>query len=140
MFWTKLILHTLVIAAVAALAANYYHAQGQGYGIAIHPYVYYGVGAAVAVLPVFWAVAHVCGGLLLGIASGGVMDGLRLGVLLGLGMALSKLWPAAFGLALGVWIGGGPLVYAILAAAAGGLLFGLSRALHFFWKSSSSAV
>lgn len=140
MFWTKAFLHSVVVVAVAALTANYYHAQGQGYGMPIHPYVYYVVGGAVAILPVFWAVTHVCGGLLLGIASGGVMDGLRLGVLLGLGMALSKLWPAALGVAIGVWMGDGPLAYTILAAIAGALLFGLSRALHFFWKSSSSAV
>ncbi len=131
------LMNITVMLLVAALAANYYHDGGNGYGFEIHPYVYYGVGAMVAFMPVFWAIAHVCGGLLLGIASGGVMDGLRLGVLLGLGMALSKLWPAAFGVAIGAYVGDAPMSYWILAAVAGVLLFALDKVLQYFWHATA---
>jgi hypothetical protein len=129
----KWLLHIIVILLVAAISANYVHANGEGYGFPVHPYVYYATGAIVAFIPVFWAVAHLCGGLLLGIASGGVMDGLRLGLLLGFGMAISKLWPTAFGIALGIYIGQGLSWYVYLALAAGFLLFALDKILQYFW-------
>lgn len=132
------LMNIVVIVLVAALAANYFHDNGNGYGFEVHAYVYYGVGALVAFMPVFWAITHVCGGLLLGIASGGVLDGLRLGVLLGLGMALSKLWPAAFGVALGAYIGDGLNSYVYLAAVAGVLLFALDKILQYFWQATSN--
>lgn len=121
------------ILLVAALTANYVHNGGQGYGFAIHPYIYYAVFAIIAFMPVFWAAAHLCGGLLLGIASGGVLDGLRLGLLLGFGMAISKLWPTAFGISLGLYIGQGLSWQVYLAAAAGILLFALDKVLQYFW-------
>ena len=131
------LMHVVVMLLVAALAANYFHNNGIGYGYAIHPYVYYGVGALVAFMPVFWAITHICGGLLLGIASGGILDGLRLGLLLGMGMALSKLWPAAFGLAIGAWLGDAGWSYVILSGMAGILLFALDRVLHYFWHATA---
>lgn len=134
------VLHGVVMVLVAGIVANYYHAGGQGYGIPVHPYVYYGVGALVAAVPVFWAVTHVCGGLLLGIASGGVLDGLKLGVMLGLGMAVSKLWPAAGGAAIGIFVGGGPHWYGWVAGVLAVLLFALDRILQYFWHSSSGGA
>jgi len=124
------------ILLVAALTANYVHNGGQGYGFAIHDYVYYAVFAVIAFMPAFWAAAHLCGGLLLGIASGGVLDGLRLGLLLGMGMAISKLWPSAFGIALGLYLGDGltPSWYMYLALLAGFLLFALDKILQYFWR------
>lgn len=129
----KWLMNGTVILLVAALAANYFHDGGNGYGFEIHPYIYYGIGVLVAFMPVFWAIVHVCGGLMLGIASGGILDGLRLGVLLGLGMALSKLWPAAFGVAIGAYLGAGLSSYVYLAVVAGVLLFALDRALQYVW-------
>jgi hypothetical protein len=135
----KALIHILTVVLVTALAANYFHDGGNGYGFEIHPYVYYGVGAFVAFMPVFWAITHVCGGLLLGIASGGVLDGLRLGVLLGLGMALSKLWPAAVGVALGAYIGDGLSSYVYLSVVAAVLLFALDKILQYFWHATADA-
>lgn len=39
------------------------------------------------------AVGHVIGGGLMGLTSGGVLSGMRLGLILGLGVGLSRLWP-----------------------------------------------
>ena len=130
-------LNILVMLLVTAVAANYFHDNGNGYGFDVHPYVYYGVGALVAFLPAFWAIAHVCGGVLLGLASGGVLEGMRLGILLGLGMALAKLWPAAFGVAAGAYIGDQNLLYAALGVVAGVLLFALDWILGYFWKATT---
>ena len=65
------LLHLSIILVVTALVANYYANNGAGYGVTIPPYVYYGVLGLVTVVPVFWAITHLCGGLLMGIASGG---------------------------------------------------------------------
>lgn len=137
MTFMRWLLNIVTILVVAGLAANYFHDGGNGYGFDIHPYVYYGALAIAAFLPVFWAVAHLCGGLLLGIASGGVLEGLRLGLLLGGGMALSKLWPSAFGIALGAYIANGLSSYVYLGVIAGFLLFALDRILHYFWTATS---
>ncbi len=131
------ILHILVIVLVAAVAADYFHDGGNGFGFDVPAYVYYGIAGVVAFLPVFWAVAHVCGGVLLGLASGGVLEGLRLGILLGMGMAISKLWPAAFGVAAGAYLGGGGTLYVVLGLLCGFLLFALDWILGYFWKATT---
>lgn len=130
--------HLFVMLAVMLLVANLFYDHGRGFGFSISLYVYYAVLAMVAALPLAWAALHIGGGLLLGIASGGVLDGLRLGFILGLGMALSKLWPTAFGVGFGVMLGGGPVLYTATGLLVGVLLFGLDKALHFFWKSTTS--
>lgn len=131
-------IHLVVMFVVALLTANLFYDNGAGFGFPVPDYVYYAVAALVGLMPVTWAVLHLGGGLLLGIAGGGVLDGLRLGFLLGMGMAISKLWPSAFGVGLGVFLGGGPLGWSITALVVGGLLFGLDKALHFFWQSTTS--
>lgn len=137
MTFIRWLLNIITFLVVAGMAANYFHDGGNGYGFDVHPYVYYGAIAFVAFVPVFWALTHICGGLLLGIASGGVLEGLRLGLLLGMGMALSKLWPAAFGVALGAYIGDGLSSYVYLGGIVGVLLFALDKILHYFWTATS---
>ena len=130
-------MNILTIVLVTVVAANYFYDDGHGFGFEVHPYVYYAVGGIVAFLPVFWAVAHVCGGVLLGVASGGILEGLRLGLLLGLGMALAKLWPAALGVAAGAYLGDQNLTYTALGLVAGLLLFALDWILGYFWKATT---
>jgi hypothetical protein len=132
-YWT---FRATVALLVAALVANLYANNGTGYGYDIHPYIYYAVAAAVLVVPAFWCSMHLCGGILIGIAAGGLVDGLKLGLLLGLGMAVSKLWPYFFAAATGCYVGQGPLVYTIGGIIVGLLLFGIDRALMYFWKST----
>ncbi len=126
----------LVATAVAALTANLYYNGGAGFGYAIHPYVYQGVLAAVLLGPVFWAAAHLCGGVLLGVAGGSFFDALKFALILGLGMAVSKLWLFVLAAGVGVWAGGGPLIYVVGGAVLGGLLFGLDKAMAYFWNGT----
>jgi hypothetical protein len=124
---------------VAALVANFYANNGAGYGYDIHPYIYYAVAVAVLLAPAFWASMHLCGGLLIGIAAGGFIDGLKLGLMLGLGMAFAKMWPYALAAAVGCYVGHGPLIYTIGGVLIGALLFGLDWALGYFWSSMERA-
>ncbi|HEX2859903.1 MAG TPA: hypothetical protein VHP58_06890 [Alphaproteobacteria bacterium] len=125
---------SFVALLVAALVANFY--GGLGYQYDLHPYVYYGTAIAVLAIPVFWCSMHLCGGVLIGVAAGGLIDGLKLGMLLGIGMGLSKLWPYVLAAAAGCYIGKGPMVYVVGGVVVGILLFGIDRALMYFWKST----
>lgn len=46
------------------------------------------------------AVGHVVGGGLMGLSAGGVLNGMKLGLLLGLSMGIGRLWPYLFAIAM----------------------------------------
>lgn len=132
------IFEIIISLLIIGLVANYFaQVRGVFYAFNVPMYVYYGVAAAALFVPVFWAVMHMCGGMLFGIAAGGVLDGLRLGLTLGLGMALGKCWPYVLAVGIGVWLGGGPLYYTIVSVVIAVLLFALDRVITYFWKSTS---
>lgn len=133
------ILQGLVALVVMGLAANFFANGGMGYGVPIHAYVYYGVAVASLAIPAFWAVTHLCGGILFGLAAGGFLDGVKLGLTLGLGMAFSKLWPTVLAIGAGIMLGKGPLLYAAICLILSVLLFALDRVLHYFWHSARQA-
>lgn len=137
MFSIRRILQGLVALVVMGLVANFYANGGAGYGIPIHPYVYYGAAVASLAIPAFWAVTHLCGGIVFGIAAGGFLDGVRLGLTLGLGMAFGKLWPTMLAVGLGILLGKGPMLYAVICLVAAVLLFALDKILQYFWHSTS---
>jgi hypothetical protein len=132
----------LVAALLGLLVAHHYNPAGLAvpmWGqVAVPDYIYLGVLAAALVTPAFWALTHLCGGVLFGLAAGGLLDGMKLGLILGLGMALSKCWPYALGVAGGVYFGGGPLLYSVVAVVAAVGLFGLDKALQYFWHSAKN--
>ncbi|MBI1309086.1 MAG: hypothetical protein GC129_04435 [Proteobacteria bacterium] len=130
------IFQAVVALLVMAVTANFYARGGQQWH-AVGEGVYYAVLIAVLIVPAFWAVMHLCGGMLFGVAAGGFLDGCRLGITLGLGMALGKMWPYVTAYGMGVYLGGGPLLYCIGGVVLGVLLFGLDRVMHYFWHSMS---
>lgn len=135
MFSIRRILQLVVALVVMGLSANYVANGGRGYGVGIHAYVYYGALAASLAIPLFWAVMHMCGGILFGLAGKGLLDGMRMGFLLGMGMALGKLWLTSVAIGAGIFVGRGQQVYAIMFMAAGVVLFALDKTLQYFWKS-----
>jgi hypothetical protein len=126
----------LVGLVVLGLTANYYYDGGAGFGYPIDLPVYYGVAIAVLLAPAFWAITHLCGGILMGFASGGFLDGVKLGLILGMGMALSKMWPYVLAAGAGVYLGGGPLLYTVCGAVGAVVLYALDWSLRYFWKTS----
>ncbi len=132
------LLNLIGAALVGLLTAHYFYDGGAGLpylrDIGVHDYIYYAAGIGVFLIPAFWAVTHICGGIFFGIAAGGLLDGMKLGLILGFGMALAKCWPAVLAAALGVYLGGGPLIYTVLGAVAGVMLIGLDKTLGYFWN------
>lgn len=137
LWWTY---QLLVAMAVAALVAHQYYDGGQGFPylrmFPLSDYLYWAVALGALVVPVFWAVTHLCGGILFGIAAGGLLDGVKLGLILGLGMAVAKVWPFVLAGAVGVYAGDGPLIYCIGGVILGIALYGLDWALTYFWNST----
>lgn len=128
----------VIALAVMGLVADFYAFGGAGYGYEIHPYVYYAVALLALTVPVFWAFTYMCGGVMFGIAAGGFFDGVKMGFTLGLGVALGKAWPYVAAGAAGIYIGGGPMIYLVAAIALAVLLFGLDKALEYFWNSTTA--
>lgn len=55
--------------------------------------IYHLLGIAIIGVSALIAIGHVIGGGLMGLTSGGVLSGMRLGFILGMGVGLSRLWP-----------------------------------------------
>ncbi|MCA3243742.1 MAG: hypothetical protein INF43_00350 [Alphaproteobacteria bacterium] len=128
--WT---LALLTAALVLALTANFFANGGAGFGLPIHPYVYYTVGGLALAIPAFWAAAHLCMGAVMGITGGGLKEGLKLGLMLGVGMALGRSWLNVAAVGAGILAGQGPLLWAIIALGLSALLFALNWAIDYFW-------
>ncbi len=119
---------------VGALVYNYYAAlMGNWQPYTFEPIVYYIVAAIALAEPLFWAVTHLCGGILMGIAAGGIWDGIKLAVILGVGLGFSRLWPSVLACAAAIYAADGPLVYSIGGALLAGGLYGLDKAMSWMW-------
>ena len=131
----------VVALAVGALVYNYFLVK-QG-GASLYDFselTYTVVGLAVLAEPVFWASMHLCGGILMGVAAGGLLDGIKLSCILGIGLGLSRCWPYVAAASAGVYAAGGPQVYSIGGAVAALLLFGLDKAMTWFWHNAKPAL
>lgn len=118
---------------VLALTANFFANGGAGYGLPLHPYVYYAVAGLALAMPAFWAITHLCMGAVMGITGGGLKEGLKLGLLLGLGMGLGRSWLNVAAVGGGILLGQGPALWAIIAFILAVVLFALDWAINYFW-------
>jgi hypothetical protein len=124
----------LVASVVGALVSNYY---GGLTGV-LEPYelsspVYYGVIALALGEPLFWAFTHLCGGVLMGIAAGGIWDGIKLALTLGVGLGIARAWPSVAASAAAVYVAGGPLLYSLGGGILALGLYGLDKAMTWMW-------
>lgn len=131
LLWTYRILVGLMVGAVVY---DYFNAQTLNIPATLDPFIDTVVILAVLAEPVFWAFTHLCGGLLMGMAAGGVWDGLKLSFILGVGFAVARMWPYVLGGAAGVLMGGGPALYGYGGLVLAFVLFMLDYAMSWFWK------
>lgn len=127
------IINTILISSVCALGAEQYVNNGAGFGYVLPDYFYTFVFIGVLGVSLVWALLHILGGCLFGMAAGGFWDGVKLGVFLGVALGLSRLWPYVVAWTVGILAGNAPLMpilgYAFLAL----VLFGLNRVVLYFW-------
>ncbi len=119
---------------VLALTANFFANGGAGFGLPVHPYVYYAVGGLALAMPAFWAITHLCMGAVMGLTGGGLKEGLKLGLMLGVGMALGRCWLNVAAIGGGIALGQGPMLWAIGTLVVAVVLYGLDWAITYFWK------
>lgn len=131
LLWTYRLIVGLMVGAVVY---DYYNSQAMNMMVSLDPFIINVVIVAVLAEPAFWAVTHLFGGLLMGMAAGGVWDGLKLSFILGTGFAVARLWPYVLGGAVGVLMGGGPGLYAYGGLFLALLLCILDYAMSWFWK------
>ncbi len=128
----------LLALAVMALTANYLAPAGAWYGHPIHPYITYGVMGAALFIPAFWALSHVMLGVVMGISGGGLFEGIKLGLILGLGMALGRSWLNVAAMGAGMFIAQKPLLWVIGTGVAAVALLGLNAVIDFIWRQHQS--
>jgi hypothetical protein len=131
LLWTYRVVVGLMVAAVVY---DFYNSQTMNLTVNLDPFIYAVVLLAALAEPAFWAFTHLCGGLLMGMAAGGIWDGLKMSFILGVGFAVARMWPYVLGGAVGVLMGGGPNLYGYGGLVLALLLFMLDQAMSWFWK------
>lgn len=135
-FVTALWLYRVVVASlVGALVYDVYTADALG-GYSFDGPVQMVVILAALAEPAFWALTHLFGGVLMGCAAGGIWDGLKLSMILGLGLGVSRSWPYVAAATAGVYAGGGPLLYSIGGGILAVGLFALDKAMTWMWHQA----
>jgi hypothetical protein len=134
---TRFLLQALIALAVMALTANFFANGGAGYGVPIHDYVTYGIVGAALAVPLFWFISHFAMAVVMGISGGGFAEGLRLGFILGLGMALGRSWLNVAAIAAGMWLAKAPLLWVIGAGVLAVALAALDWVMRYFWRTSN---
>ena len=132
-----LIVHTFLLLSVAGLSVDYYDPTLITYEIPeyVRQFTIFGVFG----LSLAWVFFHVIGGSLFGMAAGGVWDGARMGLMLGVGIAFCRLWTYLIAWAVGGFAASAPVWHMVCAVVLAVILFGLSQFMHYFWGHVQSA-
>lgn len=125
------LLQSILALAIIALSVDHYNPTLISYQIPefIEQLCILGVfGVAL-----FWVLVHLIGGGLLGMAAQGMTDGVKMGLLLGIGTGAARLWPHTLAWGIGCFAASGPVSHIILMGVTSGILFGLNSCLKYFW-------
>lgn len=93
------------------------------------------LGIAIVGVSVLIAIGHVIGGGIMGMTAGGVWDGMRLGLTVGLGVALARLWPFAAIVAVVGFLTQAPLWHWALALFCAILFYAIKVFVDYIWAS-----
>ncbi|MDD9912882.1 MAG: hypothetical protein OXR68_04640 [Alphaproteobacteria bacterium] len=131
-------LQSVVTMGVLALSVDFYNPAVFAYEI---PQILETlVVAGVVGVSLFWAILHVVVAGLLGLAANGVVDGIRMGLLLGVGLGISRLWPHCLAWGAGSVIAEGPLWHAIGLGVIALVLLVLNSAMRYFWSTVQGGI
>ncbi len=128
------IVQLILMFSVAAISVEYYDPTLLPMPVPdiVWQIVLYGVvGTAV-----LWCVLMTLGGSLFGLAVGGHgTQDLQMGLLLGIGAGLARLWPHTLAWGAGCFTAAGPLTHVVLAGIATLVFLALHVVMKFFWGS-----
>lgn len=100
-------------------------------------WAYVFLGIAVVGVSVVIAIGHVVGGGIMGMTAGGIWDGMRLGLTVGLGVALGRLWPYAAIIAVVGFLTQAPVWHWSVALVSGIVCYGIQFFVNYVWSSLS---
>ena len=86
----------------------------------------------------FSVMFYIVGGGLFGMASQSVWDGLKMGLMLGVGVGVSRLWPYSLAWGLGCFVAEGRMLDIIAAGVITVLLLFVNIGFHYFWKATKN--
>jgi len=132
MSFIMFIIHTVLMMGTLALTYEYYGQLHHDIPEMLRYFIY----AGVAGVSIVWAVGHALGGSILGMAAGGVWDGVKLGSMLGLAMSFSRLWPYFLAFSVGAFLCEAPNWHTIGAILLTIIAFGLNLAVKYIWSHS----
>lgn len=126
----SLVLHTILVLGVVALTYDYY---GQ-LDYELPDIIKYVVYAGVLGISVLWALLHAFGGGLMGMAGGDILDGIKLGSILGMAMAVGRLWPFLIAFSVGSFLCQAVWWHWVTAAALGVCCLAVHLGVNFIWS------
>lgn len=133
------IFQLVLMLSVAAISVEYYDPTLLPMPVPdlIWQVVLYGVLGTAA----FWCVLMLLGGSIFGLAVGGTgTQDLQMGLLLGLGAGLARLWPHTLAWGVGCFAAAGPLLHVVAATAATIVFLAIHIVMKFFWGSIHDGV
>ena len=101
----------------------------------IPEWAYTFLGIAVVGVSVLIAMGHVVGGGIMGMTAGGIWDGMRLGLTVGLGVALARLWPFAAIVAVVGFLTQAPVWHWSLALILAIIFYAIKVFVDYIWAS-----
>ena len=81
------------------------------------------------------AVGHIIGGGIMGMTAGGVLSGMRLGLTLGLGVALARLWPYAAIVAIVGFLTQAPAWHWVVSLICAIIFYAIKVFVDYIWSS-----
>lgn len=93
------------------------------------------LGLAVIGVSILIAMGHVVGGGIMGMTAGGIWDGMRLGLTVGLGVALARLWPFAAIIAVVGFLTQAPVWHWATALVLAIIFYAIKVFVDYIWAS-----
>lgn len=127
-------LHGILMLGTLALTYDFYGQLDAPLPEVITWVVYLGVFG----ISVGWALVHALLGCLMGMAAGGIWDGLKLGVILGGLLSIGRLWPYLITFSIGSFLCQSPLWLIIVPFLLGLACLGIYTFTKFMWGQSGT--
>ncbi len=127
------ILQFLLAIAVLAISTSYYDSSVIEY--VIPEYIYWFAIIGVPGLSLLVAGFSLVGGGFFGIVGGTFLEGLKMGLLIGLTNGIARLWPYLLAWSAGAYFGNQPLLKVIGIALIGAVVYSLHLAVNYFWHN-----
>ncbi len=123
------VVHAFLYMLTLALTYAYYVEVN----VDIPDWAYLFLGIAVIGVSLVIAIGHVIGGGLMGMTAGGILNGMRLGIMLGLSVSLGRLWPYMLIISVVAFIAHAPTWHWVTSMLLGLLFLGINLVTKFLW-------